>query len=206
MFSQINAYRATLIYNGNSLFCRGAGNIENVLSAPYASYAALTGIKPPMMCYCFSGLNITELTAQFPTKIQPFIKRGDIVVFNENVNTLVDTHSVSSVQSGLLSYTALVRSFGAKIIVSTMTARAENYVGAEADRLTLNAWILANSSSFDGVADPGNLSIFNSLAACDNTTYYDADKSHFTTLGYAAYGESFNPIIESLLSTSIQSL
>jgi hypothetical protein len=194
-----NPYKKTVIYNGNSLFCRGNGNIENVLEAPYASYNALSNPKPPMMCYAFSGKSISELTTDFTTKIQPYIKRGDIVVFNENVNTLADNHTVSSVQTGLLAYRTLVRSFGAKIIVSTMTCRAENYVGMETDRQTLNAWILANTSQFDGVADPGGITEFNSLAGVTNTTYYSTDQSHFTTAGYTLYGQSFNAAINSLL-------
>lgn len=185
-----------LIFDGNSLFSRGNGNTANSQEASIACYAAMTGSKPPIFNYGVSGKSITQLISDFPTKIAPYLRRGDILVFNEMTNDLATNTSTLTTKNDLLQYRDSVRAHGAKFIVVTMTARNTGYAGIETDRLALNAWINANTSEFDGIVDAGGDSHFNSIAATANTTYYNADTLHFATAGYTLYGQLIQALIQ----------
>jgi len=199
MFNVAQPYRKQLIIDGDSLFARGNGNATAVFEAPIALYNALTGTRPPIFMYAVSGKSIAQLISDFPTKIAPFIKKGDIVVMNETTNSLNTLQSASLTFDDLLDYRDLVWGLGAKIVVGTMTARGTGYVGIETDRLALNTLITNNASEFDKVCDVGGLSEFNSVAATASTTYYDADTLHFKTAGYNLYGQTFASKVQELL-------
>lgn len=190
-----------LFFDGNSLFARANANLANALASPLYLYSQLTSPKPPMFAYPLSGASIAELITAFPTKIAPYIRAGDILLMNEVTNELGDSQNPTTTYNYLLQYRDLVHALGAKIVVMTMPARVITYANMEIDRLSLNANILANASQFDGVADSGGQTEFNSIAATLNTTYYNADQLHFTTAGYQLYVTPAISIVQTLLNT-----
>lgn len=190
MKSTATPYVQNIIFHGNSLFARGNANLEQANSAPIACYNKIILTKK-VNCFNFnvSGKRLSNLITDFPTIVQPSLKKGDIVVCNELTNTLNDLQNVTDVYNLLLDYRDLVVAQGCKLVVVTMTARGTGYATIETDRLALNTMILANASEFEKVSDAGGLAVFNSILATANTTYYNADTLHFATTGYTTYGE-----------------
>lgn len=192
-----NYYQKKLIFDGNSLFNRSLANTTSGHGAPLACYAAMTGTKPPMFSYALGGRTVQQLIDEFGTKIAPYIKPNDILVFNEATNSLQSLQNKDSVYNQIVRYSNLVHAKGAKIVVLTLTARtvAAGYGNFETDRLALNV-LIRNSSSFDAVCDVGGLTEFNSTAAAGNATYYNADGLHLESAGTTLYGQTIQPTIQ----------
>lgn len=173
-----------LIVIGNSLLSYNGAKLVGAKTAPLYLYSQLTGNRPPISIFATPGISISELITEFPTVIAPVLRSGDVVLFDEVINELGDSQSPSGTFDYLVDYANLVQGLGAKIVVMTCTARVEPYVGFETDRLALNTLIRNNSSEFDGLADSGGLTIFNSVSATLDTTNYNADRLHFSNTGY----------------------
>lgn len=185
-----------LIVDGNSLFCRGNGNVEFVGEAPLALYSGLTGSRPPYFNFAISGRTIAQLIAEFSAKVAPTIHSGDVILFNEATNSLQALQNVDSVYNQIIRYRNLVQALGARIVICTCPARGNGYAGFEAARLSLNAMLLANAVQFDGVADTGGQAQYNSVAATASSTYYDPDTVHFKSIGYVQFIQPAIPIIQ----------
>lgn len=188
-----------IVFDGNSLFTRGNGNLENVFAASQSAYTTLTGARPAAFFVSISGRTITRLIQEFPTKTAPYLKPGDIVVNNEFVNELDSLQSVSDCLAKILQYRSMVQSLGCKLVLATVTAASSvyNYANFDADRQSLNSILKTNTSTYcDALADPAANVAFSDPT---NTTYYNADKLHFTTAGYILYGQLIAPAIQTLL-------
>jgi len=188
-----------LIVDGNSLLARGNGNQPNAFRSVIALYDSMnTAHKPPILFYPISGKTITQLTSDFTAKISPNLKQGDIVVCNETTNDLYATRSATLTYAHILTYRDSVRAHGGKLVYVTMPAVYwSDYLTVDTDRLALNLLITNNSSQFDGVVDFGSHANFNDVADTQNTTYYDADRVHFTDLGYRVQGKQIQLIVQS---------
>lgn len=181
-----------IFFDGNSLTNQGANGLVGGGRYPTTCYTSIRGLslKYAMFNYGVGSKRTDELTANFPTKIAPYLRKNDIVVFWEITN---DAHDLTSDTNGDLLFSRVVayceqaQSYGAKVVCLTGIARD----GTPFDDADITSRIQAcnlhmtNDPSFcDLLVDVGALSQFNAKADCANTTYYNADKIHLTNTGY----------------------
>lgn len=186
-----------IIIDGNSILALGNGNKQNECAAVKACYDSLIGVRPPIYFFPISGKTVLQLCADFPSKVAPSISVGDVVVCNETTNDLYATRDATVTYGHILAYRDSVHAHGGKIVWVTMTAVYwSDYLTVDTDRLALNLLINNNSVQFDGVIDFGNNSNFNTTAATLNTTYFNADRVHYTDLGYRIFGKAIQLIIQ----------
>lgn len=100
-------------------------------------------------------------------------------------NDLNNSATAATVLGYLRTGWALIRSMGCKVVAFTITPRADASWTApkEAERVSLNASILADSANWDAVIDAAAIP---ALSNPNDATYYLADKLHFTTAGHTA--------------------
>jgi hypothetical protein len=201
MFNVSKIPYQNIIYDGNSLFSRGNGNVASVYEAPIACQTSITVRKPPCFFVAISGRTIASLISEFSTKVAPLIQSGTIVVMNEGTNSLNNLQNPTLVYNDLISYRDLVVAAGGRLIVSTITARgtATAYASFDTDRLTYNANLLSNSNQFLAVVDAASNVNFATVGVTSNATYYNADTLHFATAGYSLYGQLFQAVLQPFL-------
>jgi hypothetical protein len=103
--------------------------------------------------------------------------------------------TVLSIERRMRDYVLRRRAKGWYVIVPTILPRtgAGTPAGFEADRGTLNTWLLAGSSGANAVVDlTGNAN----LADSTNVTYFNADKVHLTTAGAAEVAAAVQTAVE----------
>jgi len=192
-----------VIFDGNSLTQKDGTNADLKYYLPLKLYGTLRSNSKLFagQHYGVTGKNTVQLINDFPTKIAPYLKKGDIVVFWEITNDL-HTNSATAQQAydNLVTYAGLVHDKGAKIVVLGFIAR--DVVGQAADINTrgfaCNALIEANHSWCDGWVNLGTNVSFDSAADCANTTYYLTDKIHLTNAGY--------DLVSSLIESTVRGL
>lgn len=199
-----NKSQKQVIVDGNSLTQKDGTNADLKYYLPLKLFADLRTNNKLFagQHYGVTGRNTVQLISDFPTKIAPYLKAGDVVVFWEITNDL-HTNSATAQQAydNLVTYAALVHAKGAKIIVLGFIAR--DLVGQAADINTrgfaCNALIEANHSWCDGWINLGQNVNFDNVADCANTTYYLTDKIHLTNAGYDLISGTIQPIVSSLI-------
>lgn len=151
--------------------------------------------------YGISGKRTSQLIADFPTKIAPFLRKGDIVILWEITNDVGQAIGSQQAYNNLVTYSGLVRDKGAKIVVVNFIARDSvgDYVNLNADGFGVNALLAADTTNFDGKVDVGSLPQFDAKSDCANTTYYNADKVHLTNTGYDLISAQIQTVIQSMI-------
>lgn len=190
-----------LIFDGNSLFNYGNANVINLYEAPNAAYNSLTGTRPCMEYYAVGGRRVQQLIDEFPTKIAPIMKNGDILVMNEQTNSLKDLLDANTVYGQLQTYFALVKEYfpnSPTIYVNMIARDRAGDPSMEALRLELNT-LTATLANANTVVNAGGLPQFDSVADCSNATNYNADKLHLTTVGYGLYAAPVTTAIQAFL-------
>jgi lysophospholipase L1-like esterase len=125
----------------------------------------------------------------------------NVAVLWELTNDLTNTQNAATVISDFSSWCSDVRSAGYKVVAVTCLPRSNGglYANFETDRQTVNTSIRANYTSYaDALADVAADNRIGDFGDSDDTTYYDADKTHLNDTGYA--------IVASIVATAIQTL
>lgn len=190
-----------VIFDGNSLFNYGSGNLSNNYAIPTLVYESLTGARPAAQFYGVSARRVQQLIDEFPTKIAPFMQNGDILIMNEQTNSLKDLLNASTVHTQLLAYFSQVKSYfpdSPTIYVNMIARDSAGDPPMEALRLELNA-LTISMINVNSVIDVGGLSFFNSVAACSNLTYYNADELHLATQGNVEYAAPITTTLQTYL-------
>ena len=182
------------IWFGNSLFNFSEGNTYFGMRASNTCYADQVD-SSFVLSYCNTSTGGTQtsiMLTDYPTKIRPMLRAGDIVVLGELTNDLC-TGLLTPQQAfkNMDSLAQLIVADGGIPVVVTMIARNKTTDPAdiEASRLTVND-SLRNNASAHGyyIADAGVLTWCDSQADCSSSTYYDTDKVHLKNAGYDPYG------------------
>lgn len=160
------------------LSASGTNYPSRVLSALSATWDIRTDAYP--------GRSLSQMIAESPTfsdmmTVNTGVRKA--MVAWEVTNTLASTQSAATTLAQLEQYCAARKSAGFSVLVGTCIARGGSlYAGFEADRLAVNASILANFANYaDGVVD---FAAKTELSNTANATYFNADQIHLTDAGY----------------------
>lgn len=173
---------------GNSIFDKdGTNSFGRQYLAQGAYSLALTNSKNcSYQCYAVSGRTGTQLLSDIPTKVAPYLRPKDVVVFTEITNDIAAGLTPTQAYNNVISCRDLVRAKGAYFVIATAIARngTGDPANITANIQAANDLIRNNPSAFDGIADMGAVTYFINTSDCSNTTYYFTDLIHPTNLGY----------------------
>lgn len=174
-----------IVFHGNSLFHLGANNIfyGNAVSNYVRSGLVTANNQAPVFDYSYQGKTTRQLTTEFPTVVAPFFKANDILLHWELTNDLNSGQTPAQCLVNEKAYCAQAKAMGLKVYILTCIPRNPTFI-SDANRIALNALILADTSFCDGVIDVCTLTEFSTALSYQNTTYYNADGTHLTTAGY----------------------
>lgn len=197
-------FQQQVIVDGNSLTQKDGTNADLKYRMPLTLFTTLRGNSKIFggQYYGVTGKTTTQLIADFPTKIAPYLKINDIVILWEITNDL-NSNDLTSQQGydNLVTYAGLVHALGAKVVMLGFIGR--DNAGQDADINTrgfgVNTLINADHSWCDGWVDLGADAAFNSQAAASNATYYNADKIHLTNVGYDLVASLIEPTVRALI-------
>lgn len=172
------------------MFHLSANNLfyGNAVSNYVRSGLTTAGNKAPVFDYSFQGKTTRQLTTDFPTVVAPYFKSGDILMHWELTNDLNSGQTPAQCLANEIAYCQQAKAMGMKVYILTCIPRNPTFI-SDANRLTLNSLILADTSFCDGVVDVCTLPEFNEFSDYLNTTYYNADGTHLTTAGYNLIGQ-----------------
>lgn len=201
------ALNRRLIFQGNSLLNLHSGTL--VPNGHYLSkkiYSEVIAIKPSISSIFLSinGNPTTTMNANFDTLTAPFIRPNDVVLLWEITNDLsVNGLTGAQAYDQVVIYCGKVRALGGKVAVGTFIAR--NHTADASDLFTrgqdCNTLLRANWASFcDLLCDPAVDPVFDEKTDANNTTYYQSDRLHLTTVGSDYIAPLFSsPLIASTL-------
>lgn len=192
-----------IYFEGNSLSNYGPGNILNGHYMPRRAYGFLTAYNVAMKDLAVSARTQTMINADVATNILSDLRKGDVIVLWEGTNDIrFNTLTGAQGWANVVTYSNIVRPAGAKLIVCTITARDFSLDDADLmDRIdAYNVLARANPSVYDALCDLAADPVFDTRADASNTTYYNADKLHFTQAGYDKVADLLYPVIQSTLT------
>ena len=182
-----------LVLHGNSLCNLGGSPNTYILFCFSTSNRIRTNFignlkAPVIQDYSIQGKTTAQLISDFPTRVQPFVNKNDIIIVWELVNSLRNGATPAQTLIDLKAYCTLAKQYVNKVY--TLTCAPDGKLGfSDSDRLILNALILADQSFCDGVIDICQRPEFNNVSDALNTTYYHVDSLHYTTAGYNVVGD-----------------
>lgn len=182
----------TVFFVGNSKYDKDGTNVFGRNYVPLGVQTMLNttgGKKCGYNCYAVSGRTTSQLLTDVATRVIPYLRVGDVVVFTEATNTIGTGGIVDTAIAQTLRVRNLVWAAGCKFVVQGATACNGNvlpgYANITTQLQTYNQYFRNNPTAVDGFSDPGSLSQFDTDADCTNTTYYLADDQiHETNTGY----------------------
>lgn len=136
------------------------------------------------------GQKISEIVVNSPAKVDPLYDAGmtNILVVWAGTNDLATGATAAAAYANLVAYCQARRAVGFKVVVATMLPRTYtgDAVGTETQRGSFNTSIRNGWATFaDRLADLAADTTIGDAGDQNNVTYYDADKAHMTTAGYA---------------------
>lgn len=186
-----------LVFHGNSLFHLSQGNVYYGFGI--SNYVRTNmSPRPPVEDYSYQGKTTQQLTAEFPTVVAPYVHPGDVLVFWEGTNGIaasIGNQTPAQELVNIKAYITQAESYGLTVISLTCIPRNSTYV-VDADRLSLNALILADNSINYKFIDICTETIFDAQADCTNTTYYETDQTHLKTVAQAVVGARIKTVAQ----------
>lgn len=176
-----------IIFHGNSLFHLGNNNLfyGNAVS----NYVRTNLVnKKAVFDYSYQGKTTRQLTTEFPSVVAPYFKSGDILLHWELTNDLNSGQTPAQCLANEIAYCQQAKAMGLKVYILTCIPRNPTFI-SDANRVALNALILADTTFCDGVIDVTLMTEFSLATSYLNTTYYNADGTHLTTTGYNLIGQ-----------------
>lgn len=184
-------YPQTVFFVGNSKYDKDGTNVfgRNYVPLGVQTLINAAGKKCGYNCYALSGRTTAQLLSDIDTKVIPYLRTGDVVVFTEITNSIGTGATTDTVIAQILRVRNKVWAAGCKFVLQGATACNSNSIGGYANITaaiqTCNQYFRNNPTAVDGFSDPGSLSQFDTDADCTNTTYYlAADQIHETNTGY----------------------
>lgn len=165
---------------------RSIGAVSNAVPWPRQLLSLTTRILRPAV-YAVSGQTAAQCLADAATEIDPLAPA--LCILLAGVNDALAGSNAAAIYASLLSYAQGRIAAGHRVAICTelpATSTAANNVTWNTTRATLNTSI-RNGAAANGytVIDLAADATIGGNAASDNTTYYNADKLHLTTAGYA---------------------
>ena len=198
-----------VFFDGNSLTNQSQNGLVGGQRYPTTCYSSLVSAnkKVSYFNYGIGSRRTATLTSEFGSKFaNTMLRPNDIVVFweitNEAHDFTTDTQG-TALYANVVEYCNQARSYGAKVVVVTGIAR--DMTGFDDANITdrifaCNALIRANWSTFaDAIADVALLPQFDTKSDTTNTTYYNADQTHLTDVGYDLIAGTVYTAINTLL-------
>lgn len=135
-----------------------------------------------------SGRTLTDLATVYPTEVAPLfdarLETNTAIIFAAT-NDIAAGASAGTVETRLLTISALARASGHRVLWVTPIARGDHTGGQETVRQTLRTYMLANYATYaDAISDPAALAAFATQAATADTAIY-VDGTHPTDAGHA---------------------
>jgi lysophospholipase L1-like esterase len=136
-----------------------------------------------------TGQRTSTMQTNYAAKVVPLFREAacgkNILCVWEGTNDVYFGASATAAYNNLVAYCQAAQATGWKVAVGTLLPRQDAGVpaGFETDRLAVNVNIRTNYATFaDALMDIGADA---SLQDPTNTTYFNGDKVHLTTTGYA---------------------
>jgi len=193
---KVKSYVKKLHFHGNSLFHLSQGNVFYGFGV--SNYVRNTmSPKPPVFDYSYEGKTTAQLTAEFPTLVAPNVNKGDVLIFWEGTNSISFAGGRTPAQalSDIQAYITQAESYGLIVYSLTVIPRNNTYI-SDADRLALNALILADPTINSKFIDICTETIFDSNADRTNTTYYETDQTHLKTAAQVIVGNRIITVVQ----------
>jgi hypothetical protein len=181
-----------IIFHGNSLFNYGNANLVSGWAVSNFVRTNLAN-KKAVFDYSQGGKTTSQIVTEFPTRIAPFFKRGDIYIFWDTINDLNVGRTVAQTIVSTKAAAELAIAQGYRVY--TLNCININNAPVEASRLLYNAQIVLETPFCDGIIDIASISVLNAANSFSNPTFYNADGVHLTTAGYNLIGQK---IIDSI--------
>lgn len=174
-----------LVFEGDSLT---VGGQLSAVPYPKTLIRALSN-ESAARTVATSGHKISDMITDYPTQVAPLyrpqsFKKSTVVLLGGSND--IQNESVATAYSRLQTYWALCRATGFQVVACTLPAG--NPTGSTNPyndyRNALNTLILSDTSLYTAVARLDQNANIGQDGDQDNTTYFNADKTHFTTAGY----------------------
>jgi lysophospholipase L1-like esterase len=192
--------KQTVFYMGNSLMYRD-GSVVGGRRFSLTSYTSIlaAGKKVAAQNYSVGGIETNTMINNFSTVLAPFIKPNDVVFFWEIINDIGGGgKTAAQAYANCILYCNMCKRMGAKVIIAS-TIPATNVTNEQA-KLDTDTLIRANWTTFaDAFCDFRSQPHFQTTADAADLTYYIADGTHLTDLGYDTISNFATPIILSFL-------
>lgn len=208
-FSPQTSFTKVLVYGGTSLFL-GQGATLNQQPAWQAGFGRgpmgnVGDWKTYVMAVGGQTLVTEAGNVAVYTALYDATKSKNVVVIGDITNDLAaPTYGSQAIAEAAadtfytgttLPFIAALKAAGFTVVVPTMIARGA-YTTAnfkEYARLRYNVDVRAGAvANGYTVSDRGSDAVFNSVAATANATYYQADATHLTNLGYSIAGTTYD--------------
>lgn len=142
-----------------------------------------------------SSETVAQMQTRYPTEVAPFYdprRQMSVVSLWGGTNDIFFGASAATVKSRIQTYCETAKAAGFVVVVLSIIARSTFNAGQEAIRLEVNQWLRENHTTFaHALSDVGGLSVFNSLAATANPTWY-TDGTHITDAGQTLVAQTTN--------------
>jgi lysophospholipase L1-like esterase len=199
-FSPFDLIERVLVCEGDSLT---AGN-HNVVGERYPDImAASLGTSWGVFNVGAGSQTITTMITDAAAQVDARFDNGylsNIVVIWAGINDIVAGESAADLHAEIQTYCAARRAVGWKVVVCTVTPAANCPDAKETVRTDLNTLLRANYETYaDALADIGGDADLGDWADRLNTTYYQADATHFTLAGNTKVASIIQTAIESIL-------
>lgn len=192
-YGVIRQTKPIVIWDGDSL-TRGTGT--DVQSYPYQTIDLLGRSGYDSYNTSVTGQICADLLADMTFSFAPLtgISNKLITCLEIGSNDLVNTRSAAAIYADI---TTLLNNYhsGGPIALGTVTPRLAIGGAQETQRLALNALIVANSIGADGIM---NFAADSRLQNINDTTYFNGDKTHMTTVGNGVKAAIAQPILAGL--------
>lgn len=195
----------TIFFWGNSHMNYGGGLLVSGGQMPKVAYAAIVagGYGYAMQNYSVGGKQTIQMISDFPTILKPYLKKGDVVFFDEGPNNMAPpggNRTAAQTIADTITIAGLVTGTGAKLIIAATTPHNVNG-GNEANYATYDSYMLSNHLSFaHGYCNYRSLTGFQTIADTANTANFEPDTNHSTNVGYAIKGNFAATTITPLLT------
>lgn len=174
-------HQRQVYFVGNSMYDKDGTNTFGHQYVPTNTYASIiSGKQLSFQCYAVSGIRTTTLLANMPTRVIPYLKANDIVVFTEMTNEIAAGTSVAETYALIIQIRDLVRAVGAKFVLQGAIScnGMTPYNNRTAGLQQVNDYFRITPSLVDGFSDPGALSQCDTDADCANASWFNSDGIH----------------------------
>jgi lysophospholipase L1-like esterase len=131
-----------------------------------------------------------------------------VAVIEAGTNDLATKVSVADTCSYIQTLCTQFKSYGSKVVVTSIAARKSGLTAPLSNedfntyRKAVNAWLSANYTKFaDAYVDLFDVHpVFTDYNNCDSTTWFNADKIHFSNYTYQSWANEVQGVVSKLIA------